>query len=308
MDRIDAMRIFARIVETRSFSRAARDLGIPASTATDAVKRIERKLGVRLIDRSTRVVVPTRDGEAWYARCLELIGAMEDAEAAFSGGKAEGLLHVNAHGTLARNFLLPKLPEFLTAYPSIDFILSEGDALIDLVKSGVDCVVRVGVPADSELFSRRLGKLEEGTFAAPAYLERFGVPRSPDDLGGHRMIAFRSSVTGTHFPLEFRVGGKLIERRPAVALTVTAADTMAAAALLGLGIIQAPRYRFLDDLAHGRLVELFPDAAPDPLPVSALYPRDRQLTPRVRVFLDWLSHIDFAAGAGIPAAHPVEPG
>lgn len=293
MDRIEAMRIFARIVETRSFSQAARDLGIPASTATDAVKRIERKLGVRLIDRSTRLVVPTRDGEAWYARCLELVTAMEDAESAFSAGRAEGRLHVNAHGTLARHFILPKLGGFLGAFPEIDLVLSEGDTLIDLVKSGVDCVIRVGTPADSDLFSRRLGELAEATLAAPDYLEKHGVPNSPDDLAGHKMVAFQSSVTGAPFPLEFQVGRKLVERRPDIALTVTAADTLAAAALAGLGIIQAPRYRFIEDLAQGRLVEILVDSPPEPMPVSALYPRDRQLSPRVRVFLDWLGSIDF---------------
>ncbi|WP_343315721.1 LysR family transcriptional regulator [Brucella sp. BE17] len=294
MDRIEAMRIFARIVETRSFSQAARDLGIPASTASDAVKRIERKLGVRLIDRSTRLVVPTEDGEAWYARCLALVAGMEDAEAAFSGQKAEGRLHVNAHGTLARNFILPGLPAFLEQYPALDLVLSEGDALVDLLKAGVDCVVRVGIPADSELFSRRLGELEEVTLASPAYLERYGVPKSPDDLAGHRMVAFRSSATGVPFPLEFCVDGKFIERRPKIALTVTAADTLAAAARQGLGIIQAPRYRFIRDLAEKRLVEILPDMPPAPMPVSALYPRDRQLSPRVRVFLDWLGKIDFS--------------
>ncbi len=293
MDRIDAMRVFARIVETRSFSQAARDLGIPASTATDAVKRIERMLGVRLIDRSTRVVAPTLDGQAWYERCLALIAAMEDAEAAFSGGSATGRLHVNVHGSLARHFILPRLPEFLDSHPDLDLILSEGDALIDLVKAGVDCVVRVGTPADSDLFARRLGELPEVTIASAAYVERFGYPASPDDLVRHRVIAFQSSVTGTPMPLEFQVGGRVVECRPPVVLTVTAAETLAAAVHLGLGIIQAPAYRFAEDLATGRLVELLPETRPTPSPVTALYPRDRQLSPRVRVFLDWIGTIDF---------------
>lgn len=293
MDRIDEMRVFARVVEARSFRRAAQDLGIPASTATDAVKRTERRLGVRLIDRTTRIVAPTLDGEAWYKRCLSIISAMEDAEASFSVGAAEGRLHVNAHGTLARHFLLPRIAEFLAGNPGIDLVLSEGDRLVDLMREGVDCVVRVGTPADSDLIARKLGEFSEVTLACPEYLERHGVPQSPDDLDGHVVVAFQSSQTGTAIPLEFEIAGKTVEKHLPVALTVTAADTLAEAARLGIGLIQAPRYRFIEDLNSGQLVEVLKDTPPQPSQVSALYPRDRQLSPRVRVFLAWLGQIDF---------------
>lgn len=294
MDRIEAMRVFVRVVETRSFSQAARDLGIPASTVTEAVQRIERRLGVRLIHRTTRVVAPTPDGEAWYALCLDLIASMEAAEAAFAGGVVEGRLHVNVHGTLARHFLMPHLPDFLARHPQLDLVLSEGDSLVDLVAAGVDCVVRVGKPADSDLIARRLGDLTEATIASPIYLDRHGIPTSPADLEKHRMIAFLSSVTGAPMPLEFTIGSEVVEMLIPVALTVSAADTLAAAMRAGLGLIQAPRYHFAEELARGSLIELLPANRPAPIPVYALYPSGRQLSPRVRAFLDWVMAIDFS--------------
>ncbi|SON56813.1 D-malate degradation protein R [Hartmannibacter diazotrophicus] len=295
MDRIDDMRLFIRVVETRSFRGAARDLGLPASTVTDAVKRMEARLGVRLLERTTRVVAPTLDGEAWYRRSLRIVSEMEDAEAAFRSGPPKGRLHVNAHGTLARHFLIPRLPDFLERYPEIDLLFSEGDRIVDLVREGVDCVVRAGIPADSDLIARRLGTLAEITVASPDYLARHGVPKHPDDLDGHRMVGFLSSRTGAPLPLEFDLGERVIERRLPVSVMFTAAESMVAAARLGLGLIQVPRYRLDADLKAGTLVEVLASTPPTPTPVSALYPRDRQLSPRVRVFLDWLREIDFAA-------------
>ena len=196
MDRFDEMRIFQRVVDMRSFRKAAQALGIPDSTASDAVKRAERRLRVRLLDRTTRVVTPTLDGEAWYRRCLRIVAEVEDAEASFGGGVPAGRLRVDVHGTLARAFLLPRLPAFLETHPGIDLVLSEGDRLVDLIREGVDCVVRVGELADSDLIARPLGALAEITVASPEYLERHGTPRSPDDLSGHRMVGYLSSRTG----------------------------------------------------------------------------------------------------------------
>jgi DNA-binding transcriptional LysR family regulator len=146
MDRFDAMRVFSRVVERRSFTAAAEDTGLPRSTVTDAVKQLEARLGVRLLQRTTRHVSPTLDGEAYYQRCLTILSDIEDAEGAFAGAKPKGMLRVDVHGTLARHFVLPSLPSFLEAYPDIEFYMSEGDRLVDLVREGIDCVLRVGTP------------------------------------------------------------------------------------------------------------------------------------------------------------------
>jgi DNA-binding transcriptional LysR family regulator len=288
MDRFEAMRVFARVAERRSFTLAAQDLGLPRSTVTDAVKQLEARLGVRLLERTTRHVSPTLDGEAYHRRCLALIADLEDAEAAFGGAKPRGLLRVDVHGTLARHFVLPRLPAFLAEYPDIDLYMSEGDRLVDLVREGIDCVVRVGDLQDSEMVARRLAVLEEITCAAPSYIERFGMPASVEALDVHRMVGFRSSATGNLLPLEFSVDGALRNVTLPATVAVNGAESLVAAARLGLGLIQLPRYHVESDLEAGTLLLVLPAFPPSPTPVSLLYPRNRQLSPRVRVFIDWL--------------------
>ncbi|SEH75244.1 transcriptional regulator, LysR family [Rhizobium tibeticum] len=288
MDRFDAMRVFSRVVERRSFTLAAEDTGLPRSTVTDAVKQLEARLGVRLLHRTTRHVSPTLDGEAYYQRCISILADIEDAEGAFAGTKPKGMLRVDVHGTLARHFVLPSLPSFLEMYPDIEFYMSEGDRLVDLVREGIDCVLRVGTPDDSDMVARRVAMLEEVTLAAPVYIEKHGLPEHPDRLDGHRMVGFRSTATGGVLPLEFMVGGSIRDITLPAAVTVNAAESFMSAARLGLGLIQVPRYHAERDLAAGTLVHVLPDFPLTPTPVCLLYPRNRQLSPRVRVFIDWL--------------------
>ncbi len=297
MDRFDAMRVFSRVVERRSFTLAATDLGLPRSTVTDAVKQIEARLGVRLLQRTTRHVSPTLDGEAYHQRCLRILSDIEDAEGAFAGARPKGLLRVDVHGTLARHFVLPGLPAFLSAYPEIEFYMSEGDRLVDLVREGIDCVLRVGDLQDSDMVARRVALLEEVTCAAPAYIERFGMPESVDSMDGHRMVGFRSSATGGLLPLEFTVADALLTIELPATVSVNGAESFVAAAKLGLGLIQVPRYHIEDDLRRGALVPVLPGNPPSPTPVSLLYPRSRQLSPRIRVFIDWLAREFRARGA-----------
>ncbi|WP_130621032.1 LysR family transcriptional regulator [Dyella amyloliquefaciens] len=294
MDKVDAMRLFARIVERRSFTMAAQDLELPRSTVTEVVKKLEARLGVRLLERTTRQVRPTLDGEAYHQRCLAILAEIEEAEAAFTGAKPAGLLRVDVHGTLARHFMLPGLPGFLERYPDIQLRIGEGDRYVDLVREGVDCVLRVGKPTDSSMIGRQIALLEEGTYASPAYLEHHGVPVSPDDLQQHAMIGFVSSASGSVIPLEFQVGNTLQQRALPQAVSVAGAEMYVSLARLGLGLIQVPRYRVQEDLAQGRLVEVLAGHPPSPSPVYVLYPQSRQLSPRVRVFIDWIS-AEFAA-------------
>ncbi|MDM9627449.1 LysR family transcriptional regulator [Rhizobium sp. S152] len=297
MDRFDAMRVFCRIVERRSFTAAAEDTGLPRSTVTDAVKQLEARLGVRLLQRTTRHVSPTLDGEAYYRRCLGILADIEDAEAAFAGAKPKGLLRVDVHGTLARHFVLPNLPSFLETYPDIELYMSEGDRLVDLVREGIDCVLRVGTPQDSDMVARRVAMLEEITLASPAYLEKYGTPEHPDRLDGHRMVGFHSSATGSLVPLEFLVDGAIRNVVLPATLSVNAAESFHSAARLGFGIIQVPRYHAERFVRSGELVHILKDFPLTKTPVSLLYPRNRQLSPRVRVFIDWLVTV-FARQSG----------
>lgn len=292
MDRLAGMHIFTRVAERRSFSLAAEDLGVPRSTVTDAVKRLEKRLGVQLLQRTTRVVRPTLDGEAYYQRCLAILSDVEDAESAFSGANPRGVLRVDMHGTIARHFVLPHLPEFLGKYPEIELFLSEGDRLSDLVREGIDCVVRVGVPQDSDMIARQLAMLDEVTLVSPAYLNTYGVPENPGKLrDGHKMVGFHSTSTGSLLPLEFIVNDERFEVELPVAISVSAAESYVQAALLNLGIIQIPRYHAEALIQSGQLVEILKDYPLEPTPVSLMYPRNRQLSPRVRVFLDWVTQV-----------------
>ncbi|RWB72897.1 MAG: LysR family transcriptional regulator [Mesorhizobium sp.] len=291
MDRLDRMRLFVRVVERRNFTAAAADLGLPRSTATEAIQQLEEHLGTRLLDRTTRHVATTLDGQAYYERCLSILGEVEDAEAGFRSAEPRGLLRVDAHPLLTQRFLLPQLPAFLERYPGINLHIGQGDRLVDLVREGVDCVIRAGEPQDSGMIMRRLAMIAEITCASPAYLKRHGTPASPEALEGHQAVCFVSSRTGDILPLEFRMGAGLRQVMLPGRVRVNNSDTAAELARLGFGLLQAPRYRLEKDLADGTLIEVLSDFPPTPTPLFALYPQNRQLAPRLRVFLEWASRI-----------------
>ncbi|MDN3279038.1 LysR family transcriptional regulator [Frankia sp. RB7] len=291
MDRFETMRLFVRLVERRSFTAAAADLGLPRSTASEVLRGLEAHLGVRLLERTTRHVTPTLDGEEYYRRCVAILAEVEEAESAMRDAQPRGLLRFDAHPLLTRTLILPKLPEFLARHPLIELQIGQGDRLVDLVREGVDCVIRSGQPEDSGMIQRRLGSIAEVTVASPAYLAAHGTPASLDELDSHQMVGFISSRSGDVLPLEFSVNGALREIVLLSRIRVNNSDTMADLARLGFGLVQAPRYRFADDLASGALVEVLPNHPPSPTPLSALYPQNRQLTLRLRVFLDWVGRI-----------------
>ncbi len=287
MDRFGEMRVFTRVVERRSFTLTAQDLGLPRSTVTDAIKQLEARLAVRLLQRTTRHVSPTLDGEAYYRRCITLLADLEDAESAFAAAKPKGLLRVDVQGTLARHFIVPSLPSFFAEYPDIELSMSEGERWIDLVREGVDCVLRFGNLPDSDLVARRVATLTRQTCAAPAYLERFGTPTSIEALDGHRMVGLRSLTTGNLRPLEFVVAKNLRHVTLPATMSVTGTESYLATTRLGLGLAQIPNFHGASDFERGTLVPVLTQVPPPSVPVSLLYPKNRQLSSRVRVFLDW---------------------
>ncbi|MGF6262016.1 DNA-binding transcriptional LysR family regulator [Paraburkholderia youngii] len=291
MDRFEEMRVFVRIAERQSFTRAADDLQIPRATVTNLMKRLEQRLGARLLERTTRTVRLTPDGDAHYQRCVRLIADMEEAEGAFSNVAPKGLLRVNVQGTLARHFVVPALPAFLARFPDIELMIGEDDRLVDLVREGIDCVLRAGVLQDSSMVGRRVAQLQQVTVASPSYLATYGEPADPGALSTHRAVNYVSSATGKPLPLEFRVDGRDTALVLPSAVSVSGAELYAGAAIAGLGIVQVPRYRVADELAAGRLRVILADYPPPPMPVSVLYPQNRQLSSRVRVFAQWLREI-----------------
>ena len=291
MDRIDRLELFARIVEGGSFAAASHDLGIARSTATEAIKVLERETGARLLARTTRHVMPTPEGEEFYRRARAILAEVEDAYGSFRQASPRGQLRIDASGLLTRTFLVPALPEFLTRYPELSIQFGQTDRLVDLVREGVDCVLRAGEPEDSSLKIRRLGELAEITCASPGYLEARGVPRDIDDLAGHIMVGFVSSRTGEVMPLEFQRGGRIETRRVPSQVMTDNSDTAGELAIRGLGLIQAPRYRFEPLLAAGMLVEVLADHPPGPMPLNAIYAGNRHMSRRLDVFLAWVTEI-----------------
>ncbi|HBR1414373.1 LysR family transcriptional regulator [Klebsiella pneumoniae] len=289
MDRFQEMQVFVRIAERHSFSLASEDLQIPRATVTNLIKRLEQRIGVRLLERTTRQVHLTHDGEAYYHKCVRLLADLEEAESAFRNAPPAGLLRVNLQGTLARHFVLPLLSGFLEQYPSIRLHVGEDDRLVDLVREGVDCVLRAGILQDSSLIGRQVATMEQVTVASPTYLALHGMPKTPDDLENHFAVDYVSSAIGRPTSLDFRVGNEIVERRLLAKISVTGADLYTGAALSGLGLAQVPRYRIEAELADDRLRIVLPEYPPPPMPVSVLYPQNRQLSARVRVFAQWLA-------------------
>ncbi|MHA7776206.1 LysR family transcriptional regulator [Roseibium sp. M-1] len=289
------MQLFVRVVERGSFTAAAADLNLPRSTATDVIQRLERDLGCRLLDRTTRHVSPTPDGEAYYRRCVAILADVEEAEGALRGHEPSGHLRVDVPGRLTRTFLLPHLPGFMARFPKIDLQLGQGERLVDLVREGVDCVIRAGVPDDSGMIMRKLTEIPEVTCASPEYLAAYGVPGRLEDLPGHQMVGFLSSRTGSAMPLDFQTREGVREVFLPNRIVANDAETVHHLARLGFGLIQAPRYRLADDLQSGALVQLLPDFPPTSLPLAAFYPQNRQLSPRVRVFVEWAAAVFSAA-------------
>ena len=299
MDRFQEMQAFVRIAERRSFTQASEDLQIPRATVTNLIKRVEQRIGTRLLERTTRTVRLTQDGEAYYRRCVRLLADMEEAEGLFRDTAPKGLLRVNLQGTLARHFVVPALPDFLARHPELTLHIGEDDRLIDLVREGVDCVLRAGTLQDSSMVGRRIALLPQVTVASPDYLARHGEPADPAALAApgstHRAVDYLSSATGKPVPLEFTVDGRVSTLQLPATVSVTGTDLYTGSAVAGLGLVQVPRYRVAAELADGRLQVVLDGFAPPPMPVSVLYSQHRQLSARVRVFTQWLREVFEAA-------------
>jgi len=292
------MRLFTRIVELASFTKAADDLQLPRATVTHAIQQIEKRLGTRLLHRTTRHVSPTQDGEAYYERCVRLLADLEETETAFaaSSAKPKGKLRVDLQGTLAKHFVLPVVHEFFERYPDIELEIGMGDRLVDLVREGVDCVLRAGELSDSAMVARRVATLRQVTCASREYLKRHGVPKTIDELRGHRAVNFLSARTGKPLPFDFVVDGAPRSVRLPGSVTVNDANAYAACCAAHLGFVQLPRYHVATQLEEGSLREVLAKWRPAPMPVSVMYPHHRQLSPRVRVFVDWLADVMGRAG------------
>ncbi len=290
LDRIDLFRIFARVVETGSFTHAAETLKMPRSTVSTAIQELEARIGARLLARTTRSVSVTPDGAAFYERSIRVVSDVEDVEHLFRQTEfnAQGILRVDLPGRIGRLIVAPALPDFLERYPGIEIELGMTDRTINLVESGIDCVLRVGPLQSSGLISRRVGNLDLINVASTAYIARYGTPGSPDDLKHHQVIRYASPSSGRVEDWEWMDGNDVRSTPVKGRVTVNSAEASIACCLAGLGLIQIPAYDVRNHLLSGELVEVMPQWRAEALPMTILYPHRQHLSRRLQVFIEWL--------------------
>ena len=291
MDELDNIQVFLTVAELDSFSGAARRLGLPNATVSAAVRRLEQELGVRLLQRTTRRVQMTQEGEAFYARSRALLGEFEDMRNMFRQGadSLTGRLRVDMSVGMAVSVVLPRLGEFLARHPQLQLDLGTADRRVDIVREGYDCVLRAGPLADSSLVARPLGSYRMINCASPDYLARHGTPRTLDDLSSHRIVHYDAQLAGSSPGWEW-FDGRATQVAPVGAvLTVNGTAAYAAACREGLGLAQIPEAGVRDQLQAGLLVEVMPEFRPAPMPVSFVYPSRRHVPARAVAFMDWVA-------------------
>jgi len=294
MDQIQAMRIFVRVVEAGTFTRAADSLSLPKATVTKHVQALEERLRVKLLNRTTRRVTVTPDGAAYYDRTVRLLTDLDDIEASMTNARANprGRLRIDVGTSVAQLLIIPQLAEFHARYPDIQVDLGVSDRTVDLIGDNVDCVIRGGELSDQSLVARRIGNLEFITAAAPAYLERKGTPTHPLEIEEkHASVIYFSPQSGRHYPLEFRRGDESIDITGPYQLSVNEANAYVTSIVAGLGIGQITSWQAQRYLASGALVQLLPDWTQPLLPVYVVYPPNRHLSAKVRAFVDWAAEL-----------------
>jgi len=293
MDKIHAMQLFVRVAELESFSRAAESLSLPKGSVSRQIQALENRLGTALLHRTTRRVSLTQDGMVYYERAKDLLSNLDELDGMFQHDPSSisGRLRVDMPVGVARNLVIPKLPAFLQQYPGIELELSSSDRVVDVIREGFDCVVRVGTLNDPGLIARPLGKLSVINCASPAYLTRFGYPESLDDLGSHAVIHYAATPGTRSQGFAFFNGSATQWVKTGGILTVNSTETYHAACIAGLGIIQAPRVGVREYLRARKLIAILPQYRAKPLPVSLFYPHRRHLSRRVHLFMEWLTSL-----------------
>jgi DNA-binding transcriptional LysR family regulator len=291
MDQLSAIRAFARVVEAGSFTRAAASLDMPNATVSKLVQDLELHLGVRLLQRTTRRVTVTPEGQDYYAKATRVLRDLEDIDSSFNIARStpRGHLRVDVGGSTARDVLIPLLPDFLARYPDIHIDLGVSDRAVDLIGDNVDCVIRGGPLDSSSLIARAIGHADMVTCATPVYLKQHGVPAYPEELkNGHKLIGYLSTRTGRAFPFRFEQDGERREIAFDYRVGINESNAHLAACVAGLGIVQTFTYAVDSALREGSLIEILQKWRPPPYPFHVVYPHNRHVTQRLRVFIDWL--------------------
>jgi DNA-binding transcriptional LysR family regulator len=302
MNLLEHMRIFSRVAELSSFTQAADHLGLPRATVSTSVQQLENLLGARLLHRTTRKVLLTQDGQAFYERCNDALADMDELQTMFQQTQASGLkgrVRIDMSTVMARNAVLPRLPELLQLHPQLEVEVSSTERRVDLVREGFDCVLRAG-KAEPGLIAKPLVALRMVNAVSPAYVARHGLPRSLGELSTHRLVHYTSVLGSKSGGFEYAQGDsdKAIAMQGQVA--VNNAEAYQAACVAGLGLIQAPYVGLRELLASGQLLRVLPDFEARSMPLSLVYASRRNQATRVRVVMDWLARVVVAYCAADP--------
>jgi len=293
MDKLQAISTFVRVVDARSFSKAAETLSMPRSTVTTTIKNLEQHLGTVLLRRSTRNLSLTEAGERYYASCRTILADIERAESGLRDDTVapRGKVRADMPGVIGRAVVLPNLRDFAQRYPDIELVLGLSDRPADLIFDGIDCAIRTGELADSTLIARQLGTLTWLTCASPRYLRERGEPASVDDLAAHEAINYISNATGRPLDWRFDVNGEPVTLTMQSRFAVNETEAYLQCGIEGLGIIQLSEFVAKPYLESGRLKEVLRESRSAPVPVAILYPNRTRASAAVKAFVDWIAEI-----------------
>lgn len=292
MDRLTAMQAYVRVVEAGTFTKAADSLDLPKATVTRLIQTLETHLRTKLLNRTTRRVTVTPDGAAYYERAVRLLGDLEELEGSMSQARVtpRGRIRIDVPGVVGREMIIPHLPEFYAKYPDIQIELGVSDRTVDLISDNIDCVIRGGELTDQSLVARRISEFRFITCATPEYLRRHGTPVHPRELGEvpHRMVGYFSARTGKVMSDTFRRGDDSVEVVGNHVIAVNDANAYLNAGLAHLGVVQVTCFMAAPLIKRGELVRILEDWDAEPIPVYVVYPPNRHLSSKLRVFVDWV--------------------
>ena len=289
IDHASEMAAFVRVVDSKGFSAAASGLGLTPSAVSKLITRLEARLGVRLLHRTTRALHLTAEGEAFYAAARRIVTEIETIEDQITGqrGTPQGLLKVTSSVAFATHQLAPVISEFLARYPLIQIELVPTDRVVDMVEDGIDIAIRIGRLADTSFMARKIGEDKRLICAAPSYLARHGTPLRPEDLARHNCIVSRERAYLNRW--QFRIDGEIREIEVAGRLSVNEGEMQMQLALQGIGIVRLTRLTMAQAIRDGTLVPLLEGySADEPVPIHAVYPHRRHLAPKVPAFVNFL--------------------
>lgn len=291
MTTLAGMRTFSRVVDAGSFSEAARQLGVAPSSVSRAVNELEDSLRIRLFQRSTRKLSLTEAGEIYYGRAIRIIAEVDEARLAVSqlDGTPTGVLRLNVPGSISRRYIVPLLIDFQRKYPGVEVVLLVTDQVMDMIEHRIDLTIRLGALSDSNLVARKISTGKRILCASRDYLKNAGRLNSPDDLGEHNCLTFRSN-SGSNIWKFKRKNGKTSETKVSGNLFSNDGESLVAAATQGHGLILVPDWLVRVEIDSGSLIEALPaySAVPSQTPMYALYPLQRHLAPKVRAFIDFI--------------------